>query len=212
MPQQEDSGDSQPQLGISKAGDRMLRKLLVGSAHYILGPFGPGAHVISLKRQRKLADLVATACEVGNLVLAAGAHTEPLGGLRQTANRPADGTGKIERQQDRNRQRAGKRLGDVDLGGPDRVLDHAAVSVQQNHAKNQFQALHGRGGRQLQMPIGVEPDAARNLALEGRRQIGIGRQRRGAFVALIELAWRAAPRPGGRTDGGTGRPIPRHVC
>ena len=36
-----DSGDSQPQLGISKAGDRMLRKLLVGSAHYILGPFGP---------------------------------------------------------------------------------------------------------------------------------------------------------------------------
>ncbi len=40
-PGQEDSGDKQPQLGISKAGDRMLRKLLVGSAHYILGPFGP---------------------------------------------------------------------------------------------------------------------------------------------------------------------------
>jgi transposase len=41
VPKQEDSGDSQPQLGISKAGDRMLRKLLVGSAQYILGPFGP---------------------------------------------------------------------------------------------------------------------------------------------------------------------------
>ncbi len=41
VPAQEESGDSQPQLGISKAGDRMLRKLLVGSAHYILGPFGP---------------------------------------------------------------------------------------------------------------------------------------------------------------------------
>jgi transposase len=41
VPRQEDSGDSQPQLSISKAGDRMLRKLLVGSAHYILGPFGP---------------------------------------------------------------------------------------------------------------------------------------------------------------------------
>jgi transposase len=40
-PKQEDSGDSQPQLGISKAGDVMLRRLLVGSAHYILGPFGP---------------------------------------------------------------------------------------------------------------------------------------------------------------------------
>jgi len=41
VPRQEDSGDTQPQLNISKAGDRMLRKLLVGSAHYILGPFGP---------------------------------------------------------------------------------------------------------------------------------------------------------------------------
>ena len=41
VPKQEDSGESQPQLGISKAGDTMLRKLLVGSAHYILGPFGP---------------------------------------------------------------------------------------------------------------------------------------------------------------------------
>jgi transposase len=40
-PQQEDSGDSQPQLGISKTGDVTLRRLLVGSAHYILGPFGP---------------------------------------------------------------------------------------------------------------------------------------------------------------------------
>ena len=41
VPNQEDSGDIQPQLGISKAGDTMLRRLLVGSAHYISGPFGP---------------------------------------------------------------------------------------------------------------------------------------------------------------------------
>ena len=41
VPKQEDSGDSQPQLRISKTGDVMLRRLLVGSAHYILGPFGP---------------------------------------------------------------------------------------------------------------------------------------------------------------------------
>jgi len=41
VPKQEDSGESQPQFGISKAGDRMVRKLLVGSAHYILGRFGP---------------------------------------------------------------------------------------------------------------------------------------------------------------------------
>jgi transposase len=41
VPKQEDSGESQPQLGISKAGDTMVRRLLVGSAQYILGPFGP---------------------------------------------------------------------------------------------------------------------------------------------------------------------------
>ena len=40
-PKQDDSGDSVPQLRITKAGDQMLRRLLVGSAHYILGPFGP---------------------------------------------------------------------------------------------------------------------------------------------------------------------------
>ncbi len=45
VPKLEDSGDSQPQLGISKAGDRMMRKLLVGSAHYILGPFGPDTNL-----------------------------------------------------------------------------------------------------------------------------------------------------------------------
>jgi transposase len=41
VPKQEDSGDNQPQLRISKVGDEMLRRLLVGSAQYILGPFGP---------------------------------------------------------------------------------------------------------------------------------------------------------------------------
>ena len=41
VPKQEDSGDSQPQLGISKAGDRMLRRLRVGSSQYRLGAFGP---------------------------------------------------------------------------------------------------------------------------------------------------------------------------
>jgi len=39
-PKQYDSGDSSPQLGITKTGDRMMRKLLVQSAQYILGPFG----------------------------------------------------------------------------------------------------------------------------------------------------------------------------
>jgi transposase len=34
------SGDRDPQRPISKEGDEMLGRLLVGSAHYILGPFG----------------------------------------------------------------------------------------------------------------------------------------------------------------------------
>ena len=40
-PRQAQSGAADPQLRITKAGDDMLRRLLVGSAHYILGPFGP---------------------------------------------------------------------------------------------------------------------------------------------------------------------------
>jgi transposase len=40
VPASDQSGDRDPQRRISKEGDEMLRKLLVGSAHYILGPFG----------------------------------------------------------------------------------------------------------------------------------------------------------------------------
>jgi transposase len=40
VPATDQSGDRDPQKHISKEGDEMLRKLLVGSAHYILGPFG----------------------------------------------------------------------------------------------------------------------------------------------------------------------------
>jgi transposase len=40
VPAMDHSGDRDPQRRISKEGDEMLRKLLVSSAHYILGPFG----------------------------------------------------------------------------------------------------------------------------------------------------------------------------
>jgi transposase len=40
-PRQSQSGEQDPELRITKAGDTDLRRLLVGSAHYILGPFGP---------------------------------------------------------------------------------------------------------------------------------------------------------------------------
>lgn len=40
-PRQRDSGNAQPQLCITKSGDPYLRRMLVQSAHYILGAFGP---------------------------------------------------------------------------------------------------------------------------------------------------------------------------
>jgi transposase len=41
VPRQDQSGDRSPQLPITKAGNGYLRRLLIGSAHYILGPFAP---------------------------------------------------------------------------------------------------------------------------------------------------------------------------
>lgn len=41
VPRRHQSGAKDPELPISKQGDAYLRRLLVSSAHYILGPFGP---------------------------------------------------------------------------------------------------------------------------------------------------------------------------
>jgi transposase len=41
VPRRDQSGDRDPQLPITKTGNAFLRRLLVGSAHYVLGPFGP---------------------------------------------------------------------------------------------------------------------------------------------------------------------------
>lgn len=40
-PKKDQSGEGDKQLRITKAGDPFLRRLLVGSANFILGPFGP---------------------------------------------------------------------------------------------------------------------------------------------------------------------------
>jgi transposase len=40
-PRRDQSGETDKQMHITKAGNRYLRKLLVGCAHYILGSFGP---------------------------------------------------------------------------------------------------------------------------------------------------------------------------
>lgn len=41
VPRKQESGEASPQLRTTKAGDPMTRHLLVQTAHYILGPFGP---------------------------------------------------------------------------------------------------------------------------------------------------------------------------
>lgn len=41
VPARRQSGDSDPQLRITKEGDSFMRCLLVQGAQYILGPFGP---------------------------------------------------------------------------------------------------------------------------------------------------------------------------
>jgi transposase len=41
VPMRDQSGSRDPQLRITKTGDSYLRRLLVGSAQYMLGPFGP---------------------------------------------------------------------------------------------------------------------------------------------------------------------------
>jgi transposase len=54
QPGRRNSGDSEPQMHISKQGDEYLRTLLVQGAHYILGPFGKDS---DLRRWgRKLAE------------------------------------------------------------------------------------------------------------------------------------------------------------
>ncbi len=88
-PRRRQSGDREPQLRISKAGDRDLRRLLVGSAHYILGPKGPDCDLrrwgLSLtsegdKNSRKRA-LVAVARKLAGLLhrlWITGEEYEPL--------------------------------------------------------------------------------------------------------------------------------------
>jgi len=41
LPREKQSGERSPKLGINRAGNEYLRRLLVQGAHYILGPLGP---------------------------------------------------------------------------------------------------------------------------------------------------------------------------
>jgi transposase len=56
VPGTEQSGDRDPQQRISKEGDQMLRRLLVSSAQYILGPFGSDSDL------RRHGEKIASSC------------------------------------------------------------------------------------------------------------------------------------------------------
>jgi transposase len=92
VPARDQSGDRDPQRRISKEGDEMLRKLLVGSAHYILGPFGQDSdlrrHGLKIaqrggKRAKKRA-VVAVARKLSVLVHSLWISAEVYEPLRNT--------------------------------------------------------------------------------------------------------------------------------
>lgn len=45
VPRQRSSGESRPELAITKAGNIYMRQLLVNGAHYVLGPHGPDSQL-----------------------------------------------------------------------------------------------------------------------------------------------------------------------
>jgi transposase len=97
-PRRGDSGESQPQLRITKEGDSYLRKMLVQGAHYILSHRGPdtdlkrwGLHLAEHggKRAKKKA-VVAVARKLGILLhrlWVTGEVYEPLRNAKKSASR-----------------------------------------------------------------------------------------------------------------------------
>jgi transposase len=100
VPSKDQSGERDPQKRISREGDEMLRRLLVGSAHYILGPFGEDSDLRhqglkiagdAAKNARKRA-VVAVARKLSVLLhhlWISGEVYEPLYNSRQLKGRAA---------------------------------------------------------------------------------------------------------------------------
>lgn len=95
-PRRDQSGNTDKQLHISKAGNPYLRRLLVGCAHYIMGPFGPDSalrrHGLSIaarggknaKRRAAVAVARKLAVVLHSLWVSDQAY-EPLYGLKKAA-------------------------------------------------------------------------------------------------------------------------------
>lgn len=89
IPKRRQSGDMDPHLRITKAGDGHVRRLLVNCAHYIMGPFGADSDLRRFghrlappgSKVRKKRALVAVARKLAVLLLRlwqSGAKYEPL--------------------------------------------------------------------------------------------------------------------------------------
>lgn len=100
-PKRDQSGEQDPDLGITKAGNPRLRRTLVNCAHYILGPFGPDcdlrrwglelARAGNRKGAKKRA-IVAVARKLAVLLhrlLVSGEVYEPLRNSRRMAAKGA---------------------------------------------------------------------------------------------------------------------------
>lgn len=73
VPKERQTGGNDPELGISKAGDANMRRLLVQCAHYMLGPFGKDS---DLRR-------------FGERIMARGGKTQPRGKKRTSPKKRA---------------------------------------------------------------------------------------------------------------------------
>jgi len=97
-PRRSQSGDTDPELRITKAGDHDLRRLLVGAAQYILGPFGPDTDLrrwgLALaargRKNAKKRAVVAVARKLAVLLHRLWITAEVYEPLRDRANKPED--------------------------------------------------------------------------------------------------------------------------
>jgi transposase len=95
-PKRSQSGESQPQLRITKEGDVYLRKMLVQGAHYILGYRGPdtdlkrwGLQLAGQSKNAKKRAIVAVARKLGILLHRLWVTGEVYEPLRNSRARPA---------------------------------------------------------------------------------------------------------------------------
>jgi len=96
-PRRKQSGASDPQMRITKAGNSLVRRLLVGAGHYILGPFGPDCDLrrVGVKiaarggKSAKKRAVIAVARKLAVLLHRLWVSAKPYEPLRARAHAPS---------------------------------------------------------------------------------------------------------------------------